>query len=260
MFGSFQVVVDAVIILGLCVGISLLLLLLLRALIPVDRLKPHNEVSGFVYASIGVIYAVILGFVVITVWEEYRESEASVHLEANAVRDLHRIADGFPDPSRQDVQDGLVAYASAVVNEEWPAMRAGDTSGEQSIDEIDALWAAVYEIELTTPAEEGLYASAIDQIVTLSNDRRERLEDAGSGLMAMMWAVMIGGATLTVLFPCLFGVDNRLVHSLIIGTLAASIGLLLFVVYELDRPFSGDINVPSSAMTLVLDQMTTDDP
>ena len=259
MLESFHVVVDAVIILGLSVSVSLLLLWVVRSLVPAERLRPHNEVSGFVYAVIGVIYAVILGFVVITVWEGFQDAETTARLEATAVRDLYRISEGLPEPSGQEMQEALVAYASAVISEEWPAMTDGVTSGAQSMDEIDGLWAVIYDIEATTPAEEGLYASALEQLLSLSNHRRERLEDAESGLLVMMWAVMIGGAVLTVLFPCLFGVENGLVHSLIIATLAASIGLLLFVVYDLDRPYEGDMYVRPDGMTLVLEQLVGDD-
>lgn len=259
MIGSFHVVVDAVIILGLSVSVSLLLLGVIRRLVPSERLKPHNEVSGFVYAVIGVIYAVILGFVVVTVWQGYQDAEGTAHSEANAARDLHRISEGLPEPSRVMMHEALVAYASAVIDDEWPAMTDGIASGEESVDEIDALWSVIYDIEVTTPAEEGLHASALEQLISLSNHRRERLEHADSGLLVMMWAVMIGGAVLTVLFPCLFGVENGLVHSLIIGTLATSIGLLLFVVYDLDRPFSGNMYVPPDAMALVLEQMVAND-
>jgi len=255
MSGSFHIVVDAVIILAASIGIALLMLGIVRRLVPSERLKPHNEVSGFVYAAIGVIYAVILGFVVVTVWQDYQEAKAAAHAEANAARDLHRISNGLSEPSRAAMHEALVAYAIAVIDGEWPAMLAGDASGVQTNDEIDALWLVVYNMEITTLQEAELYDAMIEQLIQLINHRRERLEDAGSGLLSVMWAVMIGGALLTVLFPCLFGVENGIIHSLIIATLAASIGLLLFVAYALDRPFSGDMYVPPDDMTVVLDRM-----
>lgn len=257
MFGSAELVIMATVIVGLSVGAALLVLWLVRRLVSHDRLTPHNEVSGFVYAAIGVIYAVILGFVVISVWEQYSDAESHARQEADAVGNLYRLADGLPQPSRQAIQRAVIDYASAVVDEEWPAMADGTPLNQWELAHLDALWSALYTVEATTPREQQLYAATIDQMDALSGHRLERLEDADSGLLGIMWAVMIVGGLLTVLFPCLFGVENGFVHALIIGTLAAAIGLLLFTVYELDHPFQGDVHVQPDGFELVLEQFSS---
>jgi hypothetical protein len=45
--------------------------LLVRRWATVDVLERHNEVAGFIYAVIGVLYAVLLGFTAIIVWERF---------------------------------------------------------------------------------------------------------------------------------------------------------------------------------------------
>ena len=256
MLGSFDVMVDALVIVGLSVGVSELVLWLVRRAIPHGRLAPHNEVSGFVYAAIGVLYAVILGLVMITVWEEYSDAESNARQEADTVGNLYRIAEGLPQPSQQAVQGAALSYANAVVGAEWRAMHEGTAPHQQAVDQVDILWSTLYTVEATTPAEEQLHAAGLDQMVDLSAHRRERLEDADAELLGIMWAVMIGGGMLTVLFPCLFGVENGLVHALIIGTLATTIGLLLFSVYELNHPFQGVVHVQPEGFVLVLEQFS----
>ena len=39
--------------------------LLVRRRVPVEVLERHNEVAGFIYGVIGVVYAVLLGFTAI---------------------------------------------------------------------------------------------------------------------------------------------------------------------------------------------------
>jgi hypothetical protein len=65
---------------------------------------------------------------------------------------------------------------------------------------------------------------------------------------------------LVVLFPCLFGVENGLVHSLIVATLAATLGLMLVLAYELNHPFRGDVRVQPDAFEQVRDQFMGDAP
>jgi hypothetical protein len=73
-------------------------------------------------------------------------------------------------------------------------------------------------------------------------------------MLGIMWAVMIGGGILTVLFPCMFGVENGLAHALIIAILATSIGLMLLIVYDLNNPFRGDVHIQPDGFRLVLEQ------
>jgi hypothetical protein len=58
------------------------LMLLCRRRWGTDRLSLNNEVAGFKFAVIGVFYAVLLAFVVVAVWEDYRDTEAAVRNEA----------------------------------------------------------------------------------------------------------------------------------------------------------------------------------
>jgi H+/Cl- antiporter ClcA len=78
---------------GTTVLLSIAGTLLVRRLIGVDILERHNEVAGFIYAAIGVVYAVLLGLAAITVWERYDRAQASVEQEANDLADLYRDAE-----------------------------------------------------------------------------------------------------------------------------------------------------------------------
>jgi hypothetical protein len=77
--------------------------LLARRWVSVEILKLNNEVAGFIYAVIGVLYAVLLGFTAIIVWEQFDKAQAGVDQEANELADLYRHAQAFPDDTRRDV-------------------------------------------------------------------------------------------------------------------------------------------------------------
>jgi hypothetical protein len=53
--------------------------------VPLSWCQEHNEVAGFMYAVLGVAYAVLLGLMVVAVWQDYEVAEASAAKEANAV-------------------------------------------------------------------------------------------------------------------------------------------------------------------------------
>ena len=50
--------------------------LLVRKSVGLERLTTNNEIAGFKFATVGVIFAVIVAFAVIVVWEKFAEAES----------------------------------------------------------------------------------------------------------------------------------------------------------------------------------------
>jgi hypothetical protein len=69
---------------GGSVLLSLLGMRLVRRLVAVSTLEAHSEVAGFVYAVLGVVYGVLMAFVVTVVWDRYDRAETVAALEAGA--------------------------------------------------------------------------------------------------------------------------------------------------------------------------------
>jgi hypothetical protein len=88
---------------GICL-LSLGGLEVVQRLVPTASRQPHNDVAGFIYAALGVIYAVLLALVVIAVWEEYGAARETVEQEANAAADIFWLADRLPEPRGTHVQ------------------------------------------------------------------------------------------------------------------------------------------------------------
>jgi hypothetical protein len=103
----------------LLLGVAILLAMaspvLVRRRVSLDRLRVSNEVAGFRFATVGVLYAVLLASAVIVVWEKFSEAEDAVAQEAGAAATLYRLADGGRPPlkwsalrygSREPKKDG----------------------------------------------------------------------------------------------------------------------------------------------------------
>src|SRR5271168_3637380 len=69
-------------------------MVLVRRRVGLEKLRTNNEVAGFKFATVGVLYAVLLAFAVIVVWEKFNESENFVAQEAGAAATIYRLADG----------------------------------------------------------------------------------------------------------------------------------------------------------------------
>src|SRR3712207_8149226 len=72
-----SVVYGVLVVCGASVG-AVVGLVLVQRLVPATIREEHNDVAGFIYAALGVIYAVLLALVVIAVWEEFGRARVMV--------------------------------------------------------------------------------------------------------------------------------------------------------------------------------------
>jgi hypothetical protein len=122
---------------------------------------------------------------------------------------------------------------------------------------IDDIRQDIQGFEPRTKAQEQLYAEGLDQVDSLSDARRMRLVAAEEGIPAVLWAVLIFGGMAAVGFTYLFGLENTWAHRLMVVTLAAVIGLVLFTIGALEYPFSGGARIGTGAFELILQRFET---
>jgi hypothetical protein len=235
----------------IAVLLSLVGLAVVRRLVPSTQLAQHTDVAGYVYAVIGVIYAVVLALVVIAAWEEYRDAHAVAGDEANAVLNLARLAQIWSEEDRLQVENALSAYAEHVVDVEWPAMAAGEFDESLQTVLIHNLWQSVNRAGLRAGNRDPAYAAALQQLDALDEARRSRVLLGEDRLPQAMTVTLIVGAIVTVGFSYLFAVDDGWLHALMTASLATLVALLLLLNYQLETPFAGVSAIEPTAMELV---------
>src|SRR5579872_2619180 len=94
-FSSLPVYIGGPVFVGGFVAIAVLAGLLAHRYLPQSVLDQHNEIAGFVFAVVGVVYAVLLAFLAIGVWEHFQSSEESTYQEASSLTVVYRKSDLF---------------------------------------------------------------------------------------------------------------------------------------------------------------------
>jgi hypothetical protein len=240
-------IVTGLLIVAVAVVVAVGGLVLVQRLVPTARRKEHNDVAGFIYAVLGVSYAVLLGLVLIAVWEKWNAADTLTADEANEMAGIFWWAHALPPPEGRHVQELVRSYARVVVEEEWPLMAQGRSS-PQAWDTLDELRGTILGLQppkgaKQTGYDQMRYEEMLEQLHDLGNARRERLLAAEQGLPPILWVVLILGGVITVGFTYLFGLENSLVHLIMVGSLALVISMSLFTVAALDYPFRGDIHI-----------------
>src|ERR687893_497007 len=258
-----SVVYGVLVVCGASVG-AVVGLVLVQRLVPATIREEHNDVAGFIYAALGVIYAVLLALVVIAVWEEFGRARVTVESEANALAEIFWLAHELPEPEGPHLQELARSYAEVVVDEEWPLMQQGRTPLMEQTQETPRGWVLIDDIRSTlqgyeprTEAGQEIYAQGLDQVQRLADARRTRLVQAEEGIPSVLWVVLIVGGMVTVGFSYLFGLANTWAHRLMVVSLAGVIAMVLFTISAMDHPFSGGARIGTEAFELVLNRFET---
>src|SRR5215208_745508 len=257
-------IVSGLLVVAVSVLIAVAGLSLIQRLVPSQLRQEHNDVAGFIYAVLGVIYAVLLALVVIAVWEEFDAAKDTTEQEANALAEIFWLAHGLPEPEGRHVQELARSYAEVVVDEEWPLMEQGRAPLMEHTRATPRGWVLIDDIRATlqgyephTVAEQELYAEGLDQVQRLADARRTRLVQAEEGLPTVLWVVLIAAGMLVVGFAYFFGMENTGAHALMVVSLAGVIALVLFTIAAMEHPFSGGARVGPEAFELVLNRFET---
>ncbi len=233
-------------------GLVLLVQWGIRRRWPALAVGEHNDVVGFIIAVVGVIYAVLLGFVVIVTWESFNSAESIVGQEASTLRSIYRESAAFPPETRQRLHGLVGDYAREVTTREWPAMALGEPGDPRVGDIHDGMAHAIATIPVTTPAEQEFVGAEAERLSQLVSLRSERIDYVDRGIPGVLWIALIAGSIVTIGFALLFGLQRAVLHSLMVGSLAALVGVLFFVAVVINYPFAGGVAVGHEPFDRVL--------
>ncbi|NHQ60890.1 DUF4239 domain-containing protein [Chlorobium sp. BLA1] len=225
---------------------SIFCMMMVRRRFGVAELSKHNDVAGFIYSVVGVIYAVLLAFVVIVEWELYRDAESRAHEEVRCMASVFRDVRAFSGrPEAAAIQEEIIAYSTRVINEEWPMMAEGNSSPE-ALRSVHRIFDLTLRLRPQNEYESIWYREIVSNLNDFSDARNQRILAGKEGVIPpFMWSVMIIGGIVTIGFSFLFGTSNSMAQSLMVGALACIITLVLLVIVAFDNPYKGIIRVKS---------------
>ncbi len=225
--------------------------LLVHRFVNVNTLKSHHDIAGPIFATIGVVYAVMLSYVLIIVWQQFDTTSRNVVREANLYADIYHDCNGLSEPFRSQFIAANSKYIDDVIDDEWKLLAFGQRSliVQQDADDV---WKLAGSFQPKTEGEKIFFSEILSRMNDAGEMRRQRLLDAQTGLHPMLWFVLLFGGIITVVFAFFFGSENLKSQLIMTTLLVVLIVLILFTILIMDFPFSGEMAVSSDAFKQVL--------
>ena len=224
---------------AVCVAIALLGLLIVRKYYHESRLKENHEVASVIFNAFGLIYAVLVAFVVYTSWTSYDSAVRYVEMEVNKISSLFLDAEAFDDPMKTQIRLALTEYTKAVVEEEWPIIASGGRIGRKAQEAQRKIFSAYTNVDVKKIKNTYLYEESLHQLNAMSEYRRLRLFSSRSSTPLEIWIVLIVGGTMSVLYTYFFGTKHFKAQCVMTAAYSIMISISLYLIYIFSHPFIG---------------------
>ena len=221
-------------------------------------LRSSNDALGQVFTIVGGLHAVLVAFVLISLFDGVSSARESAQTEANSLVAVYWAADSLPDPARGQIQDLAKNYARTVIDQEWSKMTESEAVPGTGWTILDRLRAAIDGAPADGDWQSARKTEAASQLWNIYQSRQARLTSAGSnGVSTVVWIALIVGTFMSIGLAYLLDVQRLATHLILVSTLAAAIALLLFAIYQLQNPFSGGARINPDAFRSAIDRFTS---
>jgi hypothetical protein len=213
-----------------------------------------SEYSGAMVQAVLVFYGLAVALIGVSVWQTYSDVSRIVTGEATSLASLYRDVSGYPEPIRTRLQSSLRDYVQDVIQVAWPLQRVGKvpTNGVVLLNKFQDI---LIRFEPATEGQKALHGETLRAYNVMITARRLRLDAVDAGLPGVLWGVIIGGAFIILTSSFFFKVEDLRLQMIQGVLLASFMGMVIFMIFALDRPFRGDLALTAEPYELIYDQL-----
>lgn len=199
------------------------------------------------FSVFGIVYAIVAGFLLVTVLTKYSDLNQTIENELNAietVRDFLTYLNDEKDEVKKSIIASLSHYTSSLLYKEWPEMSdPHEPMDSDTSEELYEIMRNSKKISVDTESDGVVFTAIIENISDITKLRTRRIALANERLPPRLKFLLIFMSVVLIAAFMLLGVQNIYTHVAILVSLSISIHLLYMIIEDLDHPFYGIWNI-----------------
>ncbi len=219
---------------------------LVRRFLPNLRAERSSQVIGGVAAMVMTMFALVLAFVIVDLYDGYNGAGNNVTDEATSLGELVQDVRGLPPKVRTRINRIVAEYVVEVRDHEFGKLRQGldDPRSEELLNEM---FNALESYSPITNAQQALFSSAVTTLHTIINERESRLDAAETRIPSPLLGLIVLLAVLTLAITLLVETHTLAVDLGVVVTVSVVLSAGLLTAVILQYPYSGSIAVTNDA-------------
>jgi len=210
-----------------------------------------NDLVSYASAGFTLFYGLLLGLLSVATYQNTKDVGDNISREALGIGTIYRVSNGYPEPLKSELQANLRDYTQYIINKDWPAHRKGviQLGGEHR---LQVMREQLLGFEPAGKSQEILHTEVLKYFNTMIGHREYRLSGVTASIPTVLWYVVAIGALINIVF--MWMLDMRLMPNIILsGLVSFFLGIMIFLIYTMDRPLRGAVSVSPDAYQSVYD-------
>jgi hypothetical protein len=121
---------------------------------------------------------------------------------------------------------------------------------------FERIWRTLTTFSPQDQHEQAWLSIVYDRLNKLGDARNKRMVAVERHVPNTMWALMYFCGFVMIFFSCLFGSESEGLHITMVVALSSVIGLMLYVIADIDNSFSGLVRVEPEAFRHALETLS----
>jgi len=171
--------------------------------------RAFKAVSPGLLPVLGVLFALLVGFIAVEVWNTFDKAKTAVATEASALRAVVLLARNFPEEQRTRINALINRHIEVAVQQEWPEMaQQRATLSPLPTHLIEALDDA-FALKPADESQQAAKPEMIRALRTALDARRQRIVISESAVGAVKWVAILFQALCALVAIAMVHADNR---------------------------------------------------
>ncbi len=222
---------------------------------PFASLEISGEGIGSYCNVVGILYAIVMGYVLVNVYESYSSADLAVETESALLIDILRDAEGLPVKDGIALRLATLRYIESVTQKEWAHMVKYDNAHPETFDRFSDLYHIMRAIKCESEEQRVFMSEILHRLNDLSTTRHERLVASGSRVPNMLWGMLIIVGLVTLNLCFFFPVENPSLRVYLLCCTASVMTFTTMLIYVMDRPYSGTIGIRPDSIVGIIDTL-----
>jgi len=228
---------------------------------------------GVFYATYGILYAIIIGFILIGAVGRYEQLKFAVDSEINVIQNIRDFLLYFSDSSSLqrtgikgtrsehinvllNIRQCVYIYVKSVYEKEWLEMSdQTEMTDPDSTQELKDIIVSVSKLESQDENDSIALASIINLLSELTNHRAKRIFLSNEEIPPPIMKLLVFMSIILVAGFFLVGVQNIWVHLIMIISFSTTIQLIINLLIDLNTPFSGIWNIDNERYVVLAEKI-----
>jgi len=196
---------------------------------------------GVFYTVFGVLYAIIVGFILISELDKFDSLSEAIDTEINEIQNVRVLLKYFGESQKDvinNVRKALLNYVNSIYITEWEKMGSKKTLPEFS-DELENVIESVSYLKSEDENDSIALTSMINKLSGLTVCRTRRISLSNEEIPPPIMKLLIFMSILLILGFIFMGVQNFWIHLFMVWALSTTLQLTINLLTDLNNPFYG---------------------